>query len=63
MWQSYCAIWLHFIWTTKDRELLIPENKKIVVYKFIREAAEEDEITLDFIGGMSDHIQRRLQKS
>lgn len=56
MWQSYFSIWLHFVWSTKNRELLIPDSKCRQVYKVIRQVAEEKKIWLDFINGMPDHV-------
>ncbi|MES2110400.1 MAG: IS200/IS605 family transposase [Bacteroidota bacterium] len=53
---SYSAIWVHLIWSTKNREpVLIPSLKK-EVYQVINEIAVDHEIYLDCINGVEDHV-------
>lgn len=49
MWQSYCNVWLHFVWSVKNRELLIPDEKCMQVYQAIRQVADEKKIWLDLL--------------
>ena len=52
----FIRIWIHLIWSTKNREpLLLPEIRH-QVFSHIREKAEEKGIFLDFINGYNEHV-------
>jgi putative transposase len=54
--QSYSSIWVHIIWSTKNREpILIPVLKQ-EVFQVIITIAKDHEIYLDCINGVEDHI-------
>ncbi|MFB3897779.1 MAG: IS200/IS605 family transposase [bacterium] len=53
---SQIRIWIHLIWSTKNREKLISPTIKPVLLKHIRENAKSKDIYLDFINCIEDHI-------
>ncbi|HEY3372404.1 MAG TPA: IS200/IS605 family transposase [Prolixibacteraceae bacterium] len=53
---SYIKIWLHCVWSTKNRESTIPMSFRPALLKHIRENALEKEITLDYINAHYDHV-------
>lgn len=54
--QSYSSLWIHLIWSTKNREpFLTPELRK-ELFGIIHIIAKEHEIYLDRINGIEDHI-------
>ena len=52
----FVKIWIHFVWSTKNREPLLTEDIRQKVFQHIRENAKSKDIFLDFIGGYVDHI-------
>lgn len=53
---SYVRIWIHLVFSTKNREpILTPEIRK-ELYSHIAENAKSKEIILDSINGYSDHL-------
>ncbi|WP_184545927.1 IS200/IS605 family transposase [Mucilaginibacter sp. FT3.2] len=54
--QSYSALWVHIIWSTKNREPILHPSLKARVYKAIKEITIEHEIYLDYINGVADHV-------
>jgi len=49
-------VWIHFVWSTKDREPLLKDEIRLEVFKHIRENAREKGIHIDFINGYVDHV-------
>ena len=54
--QSYSTLYVHLIWSTKNREPILTPVLKHEVYKAINEIAIEHEIYLDCINGVEDHV-------
>jgi putative transposase len=54
--QSYSSLWVHLIWSTKNREPILAPLLKREVYKVINEIANDYEIYLDCINGVEDHV-------
>jgi REP element-mobilizing transposase RayT len=53
---GYLKIWIHTVWTTKDREpLLLPEPRK-TVFAHIGENAIKKGIFLDHLNGHLEHV-------
>ena len=53
---SYSSLWIHLIWSTKNREpILIPELKA-EVFAEIKNISRDHEIYLDTINGIEDHV-------
>jgi putative transposase len=54
--QSFVNIWIHLVWTTKNREPLLQKDLKILVCKHIIENAKKKEHHIDYINGVEDHL-------
>lgn len=54
--QSYSSLWVHLIWSTKNREPILTPSLKQEVYKVIKGIAIDHEIYLDCINGVEDHV-------
>lgn len=53
---SYVKIWLHCVWSTKNRDCTIPMSFRPTLLKHFRENATEKNITLDYINAHIDHV-------
>lgn len=53
---SFTKIWIHFIWSTKNREKLINQKLKAKLFTHIKTNASNKEIYVDHINGTEDHI-------
>lgn len=53
---SYIKVWLHFVWSTKDRKHFLTDDIRQKVFRHIRENANEKGIFIDFIGGYVDRV-------
>lgn len=52
----FVKVWIHFVWSTKNREPFLGDEIRQRVFQHIRENAKEKNIYLDFIGGYVDHV-------
>jgi putative transposase len=52
----YLKIWIHLIWSTKNRSPLLRRSIRSKVISHIRENAIEKGIHIDFINGQVEHI-------
>ncbi len=52
----FVKIWIHFVWSTKNREPLLTDEIRQKVFEQIRENARAKNIHLDFINGYIDHV-------
>ena len=52
----FVKIWIHFVWSTKNREALLTDNIRQRVFQHIRDNAQGKEIFIDSIGGYVDHV-------
>jgi REP element-mobilizing transposase RayT len=53
---SYIKIYVHFIWSTKNRHPFLTDDIRQKVFKHIRENAKSKNIFIDFINGYTDHV-------
>ena len=56
MKRSYCQIYIHLIWTTKNREPWITEPMERDIYELIKLKAHKYESEIIAIGNTYDHI-------
>ncbi len=56
MAQTYRSLWIHLIWSTKNRNPLIHQKLKHPLYNKIRSIAQEKQYHLDCINGIADHV-------
>ena len=53
---SYTKIWLHCVWSTKNRRTTISNSFRPVLLSHFREMAQEKGITLDYINAHENHV-------
>src|SRR5512138_3615655 len=53
---SFIRIWLHCVWTTKDRTPYLKDQIRSEVISHIRENAKSKGIYIDHINGYEDHL-------
>lgn len=53
---SFIKIYVHFVWSTKNRMPLLNETIRNDVFLHIRENAASKNIHVDFINGYTDHV-------
>lgn len=53
---SWTKVWIHFVWSTKNREPYLTDEIRQKVFQHIRENSREKGIYLDFINGYVDHV-------
>ncbi len=56
MSHALSKIWIHAIWSTKNRAELIEKNHEQRIYTFIKNQFNEFGCSIKNINGMSDHI-------
>ncbi len=52
----YVRIWIHLIWSTKNREAMLGKELRSTLFDHIEVNAGKKEIYLDTIGGHIDHV-------
>jgi len=53
---SFIKIYVHFVWSTKNRIPFLTKDIRQSVFKHIRENAKTKNIHIDFINGYTDHV-------
>ena len=53
---GYIKIWIHLVWTTKDRQPLLLKEIRQTVFEHIRNNAKSKDIYIDFINGHAEHV-------
>ena len=52
----FVKVWLHFVWSTKDRFPYLTDEIRSRVFDHIRQNAREKSIHIDFINGWLEHV-------
>lgn len=52
----WVQVWLHFVWSTKDRHPYLTDEIRSAVFEHIRQNAREKGIHIDFINGYLEHV-------
>ena len=52
----WVKVWLHFVWSTKDRHPFLTNEVHMKVFEHIRQNAREKGIHIDFINGYLEHV-------
>ena len=52
----WIKVWLHFVWSTKDRFPYLHDEIRTTVFDHIRQNAKKKGIYIDFINGWVDHV-------
>jgi putative transposase len=63
MRRSKVEVYVHFVWTTQQRESWIPEDKEQQIHALIASEATRQGAKVLAINGMSDHIHLVVQMS
>ncbi len=53
---GYIKVWVHLVWTTKNREPILEDSIRKQVFAHIRENALQKDIYIDFINGYKEHV-------
>ena len=53
---AYVKIWIHAVWTTKNREPLLVKNIRKTVLDHIKENARSKDIYIDYVNGYVEHV-------
>jgi REP element-mobilizing transposase RayT len=53
---SYVKIWIHAVWTVKNRQALLSENERKILFDHIHNNALEKEILMEIVNGHSNHV-------
>ena len=53
---SYIKVYVHYVWSTKNRISYLTDNIRNDVFNHIRENAKSKNIYIDFINGYTDHV-------
>jgi len=61
MAHSFIKLWVHAIWTTKDRIELIPAINEGKIFQFMRNELNKMNCEVNIINGMSNHIHCLFQ--
>lgn len=56
MSNSFYKIWIHAVWTTKNREPLIHKNIEMKIHHYIRQQLIESGCPVRIVNGMPDHV-------
>ena len=60
---SFVKVWIHFVWSTKNRRPFLTDDVRARVFRHIRENAREKGIFVDFIGCYTDHAHALVSLS
>lgn len=52
----FVKVWIHFVWSTKNRQPFLTDTIRSKVLHHIRENARDKNIHIDFINGYLEHI-------
>ena len=53
---GFVKIWVHVVWTTKNREFLLTRDIRWGIFNHIRENAKKKGIYVDYINGYVEHV-------
>ena len=53
---SFIKVYVHFVWSTKNRKPLLTNDIRSDVFNHIRKNARNKNIFIDFINGYHDHV-------
>ena len=56
MSQTFCKVWLHIIWATKNRLKILDEELIKKLYFHLKHLSKNLGIHLDIINGINDHV-------
>lgn len=63
MSHSYYNVWLHIVFSTKNRENYITSNIEGIIYKYLKDQFLEVGCSVKIINGMPDHVHCLIQQN
>lgn len=52
---SFVRVWVHYVWSTKDRLPFLDDEVRLRIFNHIRDVAREKSIFIEELGGYRDH--------
>ena len=52
----YIKVWIHYVWSTKNREAILTDNFRDPLFDHIKQNARVKNIYLDRVNGYYDHV-------
>ena len=56
MSHTYHKIWLHYVWSTKDRAPMLASKMRSKLIEHVRKYSDQNEIEIDTINSTADHV-------
>lgn len=56
MTRAHCELWVHLIWTTKEREPWLIKDKRWNIIEHIRKIGVFKDYHIDVVNGIEDHL-------
>ena len=53
---SYVKIWIHAVWTVKNRKPLLSTEIRQILFEHVHKNAQEKEILMEIVGGHNNHV-------
>ncbi len=53
---GYIRIWVHLVWSTKNREPILKKDIRQAVFDHMKSNAEQKGVLLDMINGYNEHV-------
>ena len=53
---SYVKMWIHAVWTVKNRKPLLSEENRKLLFEHIQKNALEKEILMETVNGNNNHV-------
>lgn len=53
---SFIKIYVHYVWSTKNRYPFLTDDIRLMVFQHIKENAQTKNVYVDFINGYTDHV-------
>lgn len=57
---SQVTIWLHCVWSTKNRKIIIPHKYRPQILNHLRDYAKQHDIFMDYVNLHKDHVHLLL---
>ncbi|HLR31599.1 MAG TPA: IS200/IS605 family transposase [Fodinibius sp.] len=59
--KTYSSIWIHLIWTTRNRRPLLAKSFNVELCTFIRKNTVEKGMIVDMVNGIEDHMHALIR--
>jgi REP element-mobilizing transposase RayT len=53
---SYIKVWIHAVWTTKNKKPVLFQDKRNIIFDHIIENGKEKSLFIDTVNGHKDHV-------